>query len=561
MSAMPSAPTLQSLGEEADPLIGRLINDRYKVMVAIGHGGMGRVYKAMQSPLDRVVALKVLGGGHDHEPNFYKRFFLEASVTAKLTHPNTITLYDYGRTPDGIFFIAMEYLDGRTLSAAMQQEGPLTQERVIHIAQQICRSLREAHALGIIHRDLKPANVMLLQQHDDHDFVKVLDFGLVKFFHGDNPEDDITNAGTFMGSPHYIAPEQARNQNPDQRCDIYSLGVLLHHMLTGKVPFTAANPVDIILKHLHDPPPPIRTVRPDLDLHPELEAVVLKCLAKDREQRYPLMDDLLADLKVVRLHLTGTSGPHSMPPSADTLVGMRPVRPGLYAGVAGVAHTPPSLLTPSAPMQVVGAVTPDRGQPVAPRQTVPPPPPADSLEPANRPRLPGFTPAFAGVTAQRRSRALLAVPALVAALALGAWLLWPRADGDSHRQQAPIPVATAAIAAAPSAPAASADKQYETALQGTTLVSVTSTPAGATVQDADDRLLGVTPFELRVPTAKPLLLTLKHDGYKPYLVKQKVSGERMPLAASMKRDPKADSSKSLDQTGSKRSVGYKDDPY
>src|SRR3954469_8201555 len=213
MAPVPSA--------EPDPLLGRVINDRYRIIEQIGHGGMGRVYKALQAPLDRVVALKVLGAGHDRDPNFYKRFFLEASVTAKLTHPNTITLYDYGRTDDGVFFIAMEYLHGRTLSQAMQADGPFAQERVVHIAQQICRSLREAHGLGIIHRDLKPANVMLLHQHDDHDFVKVLDFGLVKFFSaGDgasSTESDITNAGTFMGSPHYIAPEQARNQSPDQR--------------------------------------------------------------------------------------------------------------------------------------------------------------------------------------------------------------------------------------------------------------------------------------------------------------------------------------------------------
>src|SRR5437660_3302861 len=278
-----SAPDLPSVGAEADPLLGRVLNERYRVVEVIGHGGMGRVYKALQAPLDRVVALKVLGPGHDRDPNFYKRFFLEASVTAKLTHPNTITLYDYGRTDDGIFFIAMEYLKGRTLSAAMQQDGPLAQERVIHIAQQICRSLREAHSLRIIHRDLKPANVILLQQHDDHDFVKVLDFGLVKFFHGENPEGDITNAGTFMGSPHYIAPEQARNQSPDQRCDIYSLGVLLYHMLAGRVPFTAAAPVDIILKHLHEPPQPLREARPDLDIAADLDAVVLQCLAKARQ--------------------------------------------------------------------------------------------------------------------------------------------------------------------------------------------------------------------------------------------------------------------------------------
>src|SRR5712671_5224832 len=300
---------------EADPLIGRTVNDRYRIVEAIGQGGMGRVYKALQSPLDRVVALKILGAGHDRDPNFYKRFFLEASVTAKLTHPNTITLYDYGRTEDGIFFIAMEYLDGRTLSQAMQQEGPLSQERAIHVAQQICRSLREAHALGIIHRDLKPANVMLLRQYDDHDFVKLLDFGLVKFFHGDNPEGEITNAGTFMGSPHYIAPEQARNQGPDQRCDIYSLGVLLYHMLTGRVPFTAPAPLDIILKHLHDAPVPPRELRPDLPIDAQLEAIALRCMAKERADRFQSMDDLLAALKVLRQQLTTPSG---VPPAVST---------------------------------------------------------------------------------------------------------------------------------------------------------------------------------------------------------------------------------------------------
>src|SRR5438876_722912 len=173
MPLQPSVTDFHSVGAEPDPLLGRVINDRYRIIEQIGHGGMGRVYKALQAPLDRLVALKILAAGHDRDPNFYKRFFLEASVTAKLTHPNTITLYDYGRTEDGIFFIAMEYLDGRTLSEAMQQDGALAQERAIHVAQQICRSLREAHALGIVHRDLKPANIMLLRQHDDHDFLKV----------------------------------------------------------------------------------------------------------------------------------------------------------------------------------------------------------------------------------------------------------------------------------------------------------------------------------------------------------------------------------------------------
>src|SRR4051812_4310640 len=365
------------IGSETDPLLGRVINDRYKIIEQIGHGGMGRVYKALQAPLDRLVALKVLGAGHDRDPNFYKRFFLEASVTARLTHPNTITLYDYGRTDDGILYIAMEYIAGRTLSHVMQAEGPLAQERVIHIAQQICRSLREAHALGIIHRDLKPANVMLLVQHDDHDFVKVLDFGLVKFFHGDNAEGDITNAGTFMGSPHYIAPEQARNQSPDQRCDIYSLGVLLYHMITGKVPFTASAPVDIILKHLHEKPIAPRELKPELNIAPEFQDIVLRCMAKAREDRFQSMDDLLVQLKATRARLTGIPIASSLPPALQS------------AGLA--AQTPPTpqpaLRTPSQPL-AVSRPTPARGVAGIPR---PPPPPPEALVdeyPISRPRAP-----------------------------------------------------------------------------------------------------------------------------------------------------------------------------
>src|SRR5260370_11385078 len=230
-----------------------------------------------------------------------------------------------------MFLIAMESLNGRTPPAARRQDGPLAQERVIHIAQQVCRSLREAHALGIIHRDVKPANVILLRQHDDHDFVKVLDFGLVKFFSGESPEGDITNAGTFMGSPHYIAPEQARNNSPDQRCDIYSLGVLLYHMLTGRVPFTAAAPVDIILKHLHEAPVQPRDLRPELNIAPELQAVVLRCMAKARAELYQSMDETLAQLTLVRTQITGGTGPRSMPPPPryDTAPDLQPPTPAM----------------------------------------------------------------------------------------------------------------------------------------------------------------------------------------------------------------------------------------
>ena len=530
-SASPNPP----LPAEADPLIGRTVNDRYRVVEAIGHGGMGRVYKALQSPLDRVVALKILAAGHDRDPNFYKRFFLEASVTAKLTHPNTITLYDYGRTEDGIFFIAMEYLDGRTLSQAMQQEGPLAQERVIHVAQQICRSLREAHALGIVHRDLKPANVMLLRQHDDHDFVKVLDFGLVKFFHGDNPDGDITNAGTFMGSPHYIAPEQARNQGPDQRCDIYSLGVLLYQMVTGKVPFTAANPVDIILKHLHDAPVAPRELRPDLDVDPELEAIVLRCLAKDRADRFQSMDELLAALKALRHRLTGGIGPGSpLPPTPESL--------------RAVSATPPAphpFVTPSDALHSV-AVTPNAGS----AAVRPPPPPPDALDSAAGLR-------FTGVGEPPSSVRYVWIATAAAVLVVSLVALLFRGQGQRRLHPLVTVEQSTPVVVAPPRPA------YQPATAGLTVVTLTSTPSGADVNDADGRVLGRTPMDLPVSAGKPLQLMLKLDGYKPFpVVRRSLSGDRVAISATLKKEPsKVDAQPAARAQPARRSVGYKDDPY
>src|SRR5688572_10611153 len=220
-----------------DPLIGRTINERYRIVGTIARGGMGKVYRAEQQPLGRLVALKVLNPNYtgDNDPEFHKRFFLEASIASKLTHPNTVTIFDYGKTDDEVFYIAMELLEGRTLHRALREEGPFPPDRAMHIARQVCRSLREAHTLGVIHRDLKPANVYLVQHGDENDFVKVLDFGLVKNL--DEKGEELTQTGLFMGSPKYMSPEQIRGERVDSRVDVYALGVMMYEMLTGKVPF------------------------------------------------------------------------------------------------------------------------------------------------------------------------------------------------------------------------------------------------------------------------------------------------------------------------------------
>ena len=286
---------------EPDPLIGRVVNGRFKILSVIARGGMGKVYKAEQSPLNRICALKVLSPKYegDRDPEFHKRFFLEASTAAKLTHPNTVTIFDYGQDGDDLYFIAMEFIEGRTLHRVLRVEGPLVELRVAHIAGQICRSLREAHALGVVHRDLKPGNILLTDRGDEQDNVKVLDFGLVKDVSGE--AEDLTQAGLFMGSPKYMAPEQILGGEITSRTDIYSLGVMMYEMLSGRVPFDRGASVGTLMAHVNDAPPPMRQINPKLVLSRTLENIVARCLEKDANKRFASMKDLLNALKRVGL--------------------------------------------------------------------------------------------------------------------------------------------------------------------------------------------------------------------------------------------------------------------
>jgi serine/threonine-protein kinase len=307
-----------------DPRLGETLVGRYRLDKLVGKGGMGRVYRATQFPLNRPVAVKILNPEFQQkDPQFVRRFFLEAASAARLTHPNTITVFDYGEAESGELFIAMEYLKGRPLSKVITSDGPFPAERTLHIAMQICRALREAHSKGIIHRDLKPGNILLLEEGDDADFVKVLDFGLVKLFTpldlgrsqssvepltpGPVQEGDLTKAGMFLGSPKYMSPEQIQAIPLDPRTDIYSLGVLMYQMAAGKPPFAGDTSVEVIYKHVNHPVPSISETSPGVIVPHELEAAIMKCLAKKREDRFDSMAELLVRLKDVRRLLTGVS--------------------------------------------------------------------------------------------------------------------------------------------------------------------------------------------------------------------------------------------------------------
>ncbi len=303
----------------SDPLVGRIVSG-YRVLSLIAKGGMGKVYRAEQASLGRPVALKVLHPTYSgaHDPEFHKRFFLEASICSKLRHPSTITIFDYGRTEDEIYFIAMELLEGRTLHRALRQDGAFAPARVIHVAAQIARSLREAHALGVVHRDLKPANVFLVQHGDEPDFVKVLDFGLVKDLSDQEKGQELTQTGLFLGSPKYMSPEQVRGEQLDTRTDIYSLGVMMYELLAGRPPFVKSSSVDVLYAHVHETPRPISLVAPT-QVPSDLEEVVMRALAKRPQDRFASMDELLHALRRAAANLPPDAALDLSWPSVESL--------------------------------------------------------------------------------------------------------------------------------------------------------------------------------------------------------------------------------------------------
>ena len=305
----PPVPSDQARAEEAgpraDPLVGKVLLDRVRIVRPIARGGMGKVYLGEQTRMKRPCAVKVLDarftGGPD-AADFARRFLLEASIASKLAHPHVVTIFDYGETPDGCF-IAMEYLEGRSLSEELSKGGRLVPDRAIHIAKQVARALREAHALGVVHRDVKPGNIFLLKQDDDDDFVKVLDFGLVQDSKSGEGRDH-ASSDMIMGSPRYMAPEQVQGKEIDARADVYSLGAVLYAMLTGHPPFERRTELATMMAQVSDPPLPMATVAADLVLPAGLEAVVMRCLAKNPDDRWGSMEEL-----VTALHLRSVAAP------------------------------------------------------------------------------------------------------------------------------------------------------------------------------------------------------------------------------------------------------------
>jgi serine/threonine protein kinase len=288
----------RSVLSPSDPLVGRTISDRYKILGKLGEGGMGSVYLAEHMMIEKRVALKVLDPRLASQQGVSTRFLREAKSASRIRHENVIHVFDYGEAPDGHLFLVMELLEGADLAAVVGNTNPLPWERARGILLQVCWALRAAHRQHVVHRDLKPANVFLMAGDDGSDVVKLLDFGLAKIV--DGPSDvKLTRTGAIFGTPQFMSPEQAAGKSADDRADIYAFGGLMHFLLTAEPPFKAESVAELMVMHLTAQPVPPSRVRPDLAIPPLVDHIVMKALEKAPDQRWRSIDDIITALSAV----------------------------------------------------------------------------------------------------------------------------------------------------------------------------------------------------------------------------------------------------------------------
>lgn len=512
-------PGAASYPASADPLIGRLLAGRYRIVTRVAKGGMGRVYRAVQEPLGRTVAIKVLEPfGMAHAPDdFHRRFLLEASIAARLNHPHVVTIFDHGRDTSGVYFIAMEFLQGETLAQLMAREGPLPPQRALRLAAQVAWAVTHAHSQGAIHRDLKPANIFVQQLGGQmalgsgDDFVKVVDFGLVKQFGA--TDDDLTETGQFLGSPGYMAPEQIRGEAVDGRCDIYALGAMLYEMLAGAPPFERGSPLETMVAHVHEPLPPLMTLltrnhRP-APWQADVVALVEHALRKDPEARVGTMAAFHESLMAALERLCGQGGPRPAT-SAGKLCSMQPLAVLQGEGHAWAEVSVQHVFAPGG-LGASGRALPD-GAPPAALATAPAAPtamhpyygvgmrprPAEHTKPSAKPAALGMAPK--PWHRRWRRRAALVTALLVAALGLpaaGAW--WARATR-------PI------------------------------LLTMTSSPVGASVRLGGQVLCAQTPCQVSyVPKLwqRHVSLHFSHPGLEAYVTTRRLDGSHLIVRCAL----------------------------
>ncbi|RMH36808.1 MAG: serine/threonine protein kinase [Deltaproteobacteria bacterium] len=368
-----------------DAWIGTVVDGRYRVIERIGRGGMGVVYRIVHERMGKVAAMKVLHRELSEERDVVRRFRREAQAVSRLSHPNTVQVFDFG-TARGALYLVMEFVKGDDLGVVLKREGPMPFTRAALIMHQICAALAEAHAVQVIHRDLKPENVIVTRTRDGADFIKVLDFGLAKIQEREELAE-VTDSGSIVGTPYYMSPEQIRGEDVDARADIYSLGAVLYRMLTGEPPYRAQTPVGVLTQHLTAELVPPSRRAPDRTIPPGVDALVMRALEKDRTRRFQTVEELRAAIDQA------------------------------YADACG---EPPPLLPSGSSWQRTPAGTPAAVAPVDIDFGI------DPEQRLNRDDIDQFERRLR----RRRIARLVAIPAVVsAAAAMAAYLLWMRPAG------------------------------------------------------------------------------------------------------------------------------------
>lgn len=287
---------LLEIKSSVDQMVGQIIGGKFSIERLIGRGGMGDVYLACDRVLDRKVAIKILNHRFRGDETVIMRFHKEAKSYARVNHANAVVLFDYGQLDDGNVYLVMEYVDGCNLSEFLKRNnGPLPQDLTLQLSVQLSEALSAAHFQGVVHRDLKPDNIMLVEGAKGRLQVKVLDFGIAKLL-DDQSNDQLTQAGMVFGTPEFMSPEQAQGIEVDHRTDIYAFGMIVYFMMTHHLPFEGKNKIAILNQQVNDPPTPPSQRVPGVEVHPEFERLVMNCIEKARDDRYPSFDAILSDL-------------------------------------------------------------------------------------------------------------------------------------------------------------------------------------------------------------------------------------------------------------------------
>ncbi len=332
-----------------DPLIGQLLADRYRILRTLGEGGMGRVYLAQHERMGRLSAVKVMSPALVPTPDAISRFNREAANASRISHPNVAAIYDFGETTDGILYLAMEYVEGETLSSLLARAGALSLADAGDITKQVADALHAAHHLGIIHRDLKPDNILVTVDAEGRRLVKVVDFGIAKTMQGGG--QTVTTAGMSIGTPEFMSPEQLAGDTLDARTDIYSLGLVTFTMLTGQAPFTTLTSKQSLVQRLTTRPRALTEVRPAVEWPVRLQAALDRALSPEPHERYAKVGEFARDLVAA----TGASGDAPLGVThAMTQLGT-PVAQTVAPDVNTAASTAPTRRTPLVAGAVIAA--------------------------------------------------------------------------------------------------------------------------------------------------------------------------------------------------------------